>query len=130
MLGLDTFVAGPLSDTYGHKPVIINGYGWRGLFASFIMFALILAFWLALRQPETLQAADRRPIHFNLLWQGKQFCPVVWVDCVAVAAGRVCECASGRAHGHAAFGDATFLAHLAVTQIVLALMQTMPPEAS
>lgn len=50
--------------------VIINGYGWRGLFASFIVFAVISALWLALRQPETLQVADRRPLHFNLLWQG------------------------------------------------------------
>lgn len=30
--------------------VIINGYGWRGLFASFIVFAVISALWLALRR--------------------------------------------------------------------------------
>lgn len=50
--------------------VIIDSYGWRGLFASFIVFAVISALWLALRQPETLHVADRRPLHFNLLLQG------------------------------------------------------------
>lgn len=49
---------------------IINGFGWRGLFASFIAFAVISALWLALRQPETLRPADRRPLQPKILWHG------------------------------------------------------------
>ena len=50
--------------------VIIQGFGWRGLFASFIVFALFSALWLGLRQPETLPPANRRPLRPKLLWQG------------------------------------------------------------
>lgn len=50
--------------------VIIHGFGWRGLFASFIAFAVISALWLGLRQPETLLPADRRPLKPLTLWHG------------------------------------------------------------
>ena len=50
--------------------VIIHGFGWRGLFASFIAFAVMSALWLGLRQPETLRPADRRPLRLATLWQG------------------------------------------------------------
>lgn len=50
--------------------VIIAGFGWRGLFASFIAFAVITALWLGLRQPETLAHADKRPLTLDLLWAG------------------------------------------------------------
>lgn len=50
--------------------VIIHGFGWRGLFASFIAFAIMSALWLGLRQPETLLAADRRPLKPATLWLG------------------------------------------------------------
>ena len=50
--------------------VIIHGFGWRGLFASFITFAVISALWLGLRQPETLPPADRRPLKPAVLWFG------------------------------------------------------------
>ncbi len=36
--------------------------GWRGLFASFVIFALISALWVGLRQPETLAPENRRPL--------------------------------------------------------------------
>ena len=49
--------------------VIIHGFGWRGLFASFIAFAAISALWLVLRQPETLLPANRRALEPKLLWQ-------------------------------------------------------------
>lgn len=52
--------------------VIIHGFGWRGLFASFIAFAIISALWLWLRQPETLRPADRRPLRPMMLWHGLQ----------------------------------------------------------
>ena len=50
--------------------VIIHGFGWRGLFASFIAFAVISALWLGLRQPETLLPQDRRPLKPAMLWFG------------------------------------------------------------
>ena len=50
--------------------VIIAGFGWRGLFASFIAFAVITTLWLGLRQPETLAHADKRPLTLRLLSAG------------------------------------------------------------
>ncbi len=41
--------------------VVINAFGWRGIFGSFIAFSLISAGWLFLRQPETLAPEARRP---------------------------------------------------------------------
>lgn len=41
--------------------VIIAYTGWRGIFPAFILFSLIGAIWLALRQAETLPVAQRRP---------------------------------------------------------------------
>ena len=66
--------------------VIIHGFGWRGLFASFIAFAVISALWLGLRQPETLLPQDRRPLKPAMLWHG--LCEVLShrsvVLCIAV----------------------------------------------
>jgi len=39
---------------------IIATVGWRGIFPAFVVFALLGAAWLALRQPETLPQASRR----------------------------------------------------------------------
>lgn len=50
--------------------VIIHGFGWRGLFGSFIIFAVLSALWLGIRQPETLPPANRRPLRPKMLWQG------------------------------------------------------------
>lgn len=41
---------------------IIAGFGWRGIFAAFIAFALVVTTWFALRQPETLPAGRRRAL--------------------------------------------------------------------
>lgn len=41
--------------------------GWQGVFVAFILFALIGASWLGLRQPETLRPADRRPLRLGPL---------------------------------------------------------------
>ncbi|WP_342075537.1 multidrug effflux MFS transporter [Yoonia sp. SS1-5] len=54
-----------LAPTLGHY--IIMGFGWRAIFAAFIAFSLISTVWLMLRQPETLQPADRRPLSFRAL---------------------------------------------------------------
>ena len=42
---------------------------WRSIFVAFMVFALIVNTWLALRQPETLAAPQRRPLQPALLWQ-------------------------------------------------------------
>ncbi|NEY89008.1 MFS transporter [Tabrizicola oligotrophica] len=36
--------------------------GWQAIFVAYIVFALLVAGWLQLRQPETLAPADRRPL--------------------------------------------------------------------
>jgi MFS transporter, DHA1 family, multidrug resistance protein len=48
--------------------LVIAGFGWRGIFVSFIVFSLISVIWIALRQPETLAPAGRRPLQVALLW--------------------------------------------------------------
>ncbi len=42
---------------------IIAGFGWRGLFWAFVLFAALSGSWLMIRQPETLPAARRRPMN-------------------------------------------------------------------
>ncbi len=145
-LGIGTFVAGPLSDSFGRKPVILAGAvlyigaagiamltqslemliiariaqgfgasgarivalaiirdlyegrgmariisfvmmvftlvpaiapligtgiialtGWRGIFASFIAFAILSSLWLSLRLPEPLPKSARKPFHLTPL---------------------------------------------------------------
>lgn len=48
--------------------LIIAGFGWRSIFAAFILFATLSGLWLAVRQPETLPPQDRRPLAFATLW--------------------------------------------------------------
>ncbi|MGR3661223.1 MAG: multidrug effflux MFS transporter [Paracoccaceae bacterium] len=50
--------------------IIIDFAGWRSIFLSFIVFALLGVIWLNLRQPETLSIADRRPLNFVALKSG------------------------------------------------------------
>ncbi|SDW39321.1 multidrug effflux MFS transporter [Litoreibacter albidus] len=40
---------------------VIAGFGWRAVFYSFVLFAILAIGWLMLRQPETLPPKDRRP---------------------------------------------------------------------
>lgn len=47
--------------------VIIAEFGWRGVFAAFVLFATIIVVWLSLRQPETLHPPQRRRLQFGLL---------------------------------------------------------------
>ncbi|WP_347266047.1 multidrug effflux MFS transporter [Paracoccus sp. (in: a-proteobacteria)] len=42
--------------------VIIHFTGWRGVFAAFVLLALVNSLWLNLRRPETLPPAARRPL--------------------------------------------------------------------
>jgi DHA1 family bicyclomycin/chloramphenicol resistance-like MFS transporter len=48
--------------------VIIAGFGWRGIFAAFILFSLISLVWMSLRLREPLARADRRPFKAALMW--------------------------------------------------------------
>jgi len=41
---------------------IIAGFGWRGIFGAFIVFSLLSAAWLWIRQPETHPPEARRPL--------------------------------------------------------------------
>ncbi len=47
---------------------IIWGFGWRAIFATFVLFSLISVAWLMIRQPETLPAPERRPLRLSALW--------------------------------------------------------------
>jgi DHA1 family bicyclomycin/chloramphenicol resistance-like MFS transporter len=42
--------------------------GWRGVFAAFVVFALVLSLWMALRLPEPLPPQARRPFRAAPLW--------------------------------------------------------------
>lgn len=50
--------------------IIIAGFGWRGIFLAFLIFAAVAVLWLGLRQPETLVPAHRRPLAVATLWAG------------------------------------------------------------
>ncbi len=50
--------------------IIIALAGWRSIFVSFVVFALISSSWFALRQPETLPVPKRRKFKMSLLWAG------------------------------------------------------------
>ncbi|MDE4139327.1 MULTISPECIES: MFS transporter [Rhodobacterales] len=47
--------------------VIIAFSSWRGIFAAFAAFALIIALWMGVRLPETLERQDRRPVRPALM---------------------------------------------------------------
>ena len=47
--------------------VIIQQAGWRSIFLAFILFAGLVSGWFAMRQPETLAPAHRRPLKFALI---------------------------------------------------------------
>lgn len=57
-----------LAPTMGHY--IILGFGWRAIFVAFMVFSLVTAIWLMLRQPETLAVKDRRPLDLKSLISG------------------------------------------------------------
>ena len=47
--------------------VIISGFGWRSIFAAFILFSVISMVWMFVRLREPLAVADRRPFQAALL---------------------------------------------------------------
>lgn len=44
--------------------------GWRGIFAAFVIFALIAAIWISFRLPETLDKSARRPVRLPVMIDG------------------------------------------------------------
>ncbi len=50
--------------------LVIAGYGWRGVFWTFVIFSLVVGTWLTLRQPETLTAEARVPLRVATLVAG------------------------------------------------------------
>jgi DHA1 family bicyclomycin/chloramphenicol resistance-like MFS transporter len=44
---------------------IMISFGWRAIFLSFVLFALVSGLWIGLRQPETLTDANRRPFRLT-----------------------------------------------------------------
>ncbi|EBA17796.1 drug resistance transporter, Bcr/CflA subfamily protein [Roseobacter sp. SK209-2-6] len=46
---------------------IIALAGWRGIFAAFVLFAIIVVSWMGLRLPEPLAKENRRPFRLPLL---------------------------------------------------------------
>jgi len=49
---------------------IISVAGWRGIFAAFVIFALVASFWITFRLPETLRPEARRPVRLTLMFDG------------------------------------------------------------
>lgn len=47
--------------------LIITVSGWRSIFLAFIIFAVTVAVWMALRLPETLPIERRRPLKLKLM---------------------------------------------------------------
>ncbi|WP_424991142.1 multidrug effflux MFS transporter [Fluviibacterium sp. S390] len=50
--------------------LILAVAGWRAIFLAFIVFAVLVSLWYGLRQPETLDPADRRPLNFGRTLDG------------------------------------------------------------
>jgi MFS transporter, DHA1 family, multidrug resistance protein len=66
--------------------VVIAGYGWRGVFWTFVVFAFVAGAWLFLRQPETLTAANRRPLRIATLMQSTRIVLTNRIALVSIAA--------------------------------------------
>ncbi len=48
--------------------IIIGFAGWRGIFGSFVIFAVITTLWLQIRVPEPLAKSERLPFRISPLW--------------------------------------------------------------
>ncbi|WP_425078354.1 multidrug effflux MFS transporter [Ruegeria denitrificans] len=47
---------------------VIALFGWRGIFVSFILFALVIISWMGVRLPESLARENRRPFRIPLMF--------------------------------------------------------------
>ncbi len=50
--------------------IVIAGYGWRGVFWTFLLFAFVAGAWMTIRQPETLPVTQRRPLRWSTIFAG------------------------------------------------------------
>jgi len=64
--------------------------GWRGIFAAFLIFSVIGATWLALRQAETLPPQRRRPFRPRALAAGVREILTTRVVSLTIAAQSLC----------------------------------------
>ncbi|MFM2391558.1 MAG: hypothetical protein RLZZ437_3113 [Pseudomonadota bacterium] len=62
--------------------LVIAGYGWRGVFWTFLVFAVVAGGWVALRLPETLSVENRRPLQPRTLLAGAR---IVLTNRIALA---------------------------------------------
>jgi DHA1 family bicyclomycin/chloramphenicol resistance-like MFS transporter len=57
---MTVFILVPMiAPTLGQAILLVSG--WRSIFASFVLLAIIILIWFSLRMPETLARADRAP---------------------------------------------------------------------
>jgi len=54
--------------------LIMLGFGWRAIFYSFAIFALVVSLWVGLRQPETNLPEMRRPLSMTSIWSAIKDC--------------------------------------------------------
>lgn len=47
--------------------LIADAFGWRAIFAAFLLFGVVLLVWFGLRMKETLAVLDRRPLRWPLI---------------------------------------------------------------
>lgn len=65
-IAMTIFILVPaIAPAMGH--VIINAFGWRSIFGTFITFAVVLAIWMGTRYNESLAVEDRRPLRIGLM---------------------------------------------------------------
>lgn len=65
-IAMTIFILVPaIAPAMGH--VIINAFGWRSIFGTFITFAVVLAIWMGTRYNESLAVEDRRPLRMGLM---------------------------------------------------------------
>lgn len=62
--------------------IVIAGYGWRGVFWTFLVFAMMAGTWMMWRQPETLAPEKRRPLQIVTLLAGAR---IVLTNRIALA---------------------------------------------
>ena len=69
---------------------IIAAWGWRAIFAAFILFTVIAMAWMLARQPETLPPAARRSLAVGPLWQALREVLTNRVVLTAIAVQTLC----------------------------------------
>ena len=69
---------------------IISLTGWRGIFGSFVIFAMMTSFWLSLRLAEPLAPEARRPFHQAALMEALRAVLAPRVVRIAIAVQTLC----------------------------------------